>query len=183
MANQRTIPPTDSQGHYVIPATAEYLDPAFQPNMPTHQQTEYSTTQNCFCLQCSAMRRTQGNPPTLYPVEQRDPRHFGNSDRNVDDHAETAMILPNHARTQPAPPQTTAIPENFGYAPVYERAGPPNGESSRAPIHNTSIAEGRRRLAGRYLNNPEAYVSMIRLEPGASGQFQVVITLEMVNLL
>ena len=43
---------------------------------------------------------------------------------------------------------------------------------------DASIAEGRRRLAGRYLNNPEAYVSVIRLEPGPSGQFQVIITLE-----
>jgi len=49
----------------------------------------------------------------------------------------------------------------------------------RAQTLNASIAEGRRRLAGLYLNNPEAYVSTIRLEPGPSGQFQVIITLEM----
>ena len=47
---------------------------------------------------------------------------------------------------------------------------------------NESIREGRRRLARRYLNNPNAYVSTIRLEPSASGQLQVVITLEMLNL-
>ena len=48
-----------------------------------------------------------------------------------------------------------------------------------------SITEGRRRLAGLYVNNPNAYVSAIRLEPSvsASGQLQVIITLEMVNLL
>ena len=45
-----------------------------------------------------------------------------------------------------------------------------------------SIREDRRRLAARYVNNPDAYVSTIRLEPGASGQLQVVITVEMVNL-
>ena len=49
----------------------------------------------------------------------------------------------------------------------------------RAPTLETSIAEGRRRLAGRYLSNPDAHVSTIRLEPGPSGQFQVIITLEM----
>ena len=48
---------------------------------------------------------------------------------------------------------------------------------------NASIRQGRRRLAQRYLNDPDAYVSTIRLEPSASGQLQVVITLEMVNLL
>ena len=41
----------------------------------------------------------------------------------------------------------------------------------------------RERLAERYLNNPDAYVSTIRLEPGASGQLQVVITVEIINLL
>ena len=46
-----------------------------------------------------------------------------------------------------------------------------------------SIREGRRRIAGRYLYNSNAYVSMIRLEPSASGHLQVVITLEMVDLL
>ena len=48
------------------------------------------------------------------------------------------------------------------------------------------IREGRRRLAGvagRYLNNPNTYVSTIRLEPSASGQLQVIITLGMVNIL
>ena len=49
---------------------------------------------------------------------------------------------------------------------------------------DASIREGRRRLAGRYVNNPNAHVSTIRLEPSASasGQHQVIITLEMVNL-
>lgn len=47
---------------------------------------------------------------------------------------------------------------------------------------DASIGESRRRLAGRYLNNPNAYVSTIRLEPGPSGQFQVIITLEMANI-
>ena len=49
----------------------------------------------------------------------------------------------------------------------------------RAQTIDASIAEGRWCLAGRYLNNPGAYVSTIRLEPGPSGQFQVIITLEM----
>ena len=48
---------------------------------------------------------------------------------------------------------------------------------------DASIGESRRRLAGSYLSNPNTYVSTIRLEPGPSGQFQVIITLEMVNII
>ena len=78
---------------------------------------------------------------------------------------------------------TQRIPENFDYDLTHERAGPSNVESVRAPMFDASIREGRRRLAGRYLNSPDAYISTIRLEPGASGRLQVIITVEMVNLL
>ena len=71
------------------------------------------------------------------------------------------------------------IQDNGSYAPFHEREGPPNMGLPRAQVIDVSIAEGRRRLAGRYLNNPGAYVSTIRLEPGPSGQFQVIITIEM----
>lgn len=53
----------------------------------------------------------------------------------------------------------------------------------QAPTVETLIAECRRRLDGRYLNNPDVYVSMIHLEPSPSGQFQVIITVEMANIL
>ena len=52
----------------------------------------------------------------------------------------------------------------------------------QAPTVEALIVESRRRLAGRYLNNPDAHVSMIRLEPSPSGQFQVIITVEMANV-
>ena len=74
---------------------------------------------------------------------------------------------------------TKKIQDNFGNALVHEREGPSNMELPRAQTLDGSIAEGRRRLAGMYLNNPDAYVSTIRLEPGTSGQFQIIITLEM----
>jgi hypothetical protein len=67
---------------------------------------------------------------------------------------------------------------NFGYAPVHERAGPSNTGLVQASTLDTSIAEGRRRLAARYVNDPDVCVSTIRLEPGPSGRFQVIITLE-----
>ncbi|KAH9175591.1 hypothetical protein EDB89DRAFT_1903713 [Lactarius sanguifluus] len=70
------------------------------------------------------------------------------------------------------------IQDNNGYAPVPEGAGPPQA----LPL-DASIAESRRRLAGRYLNNPEVYVSTIRLEHGPDGELQVIITLGIANAL
>ena len=65
----------------------------------------------------------------------------------------------------------------MGYAPVHERAGRPNMGLAQALTPDASIAESRRRLANRYLNNPDIFVSTIRLEPGPSGELQVIITL------
>ena len=48
---------------------------------------------------------------------------------------------------------------------------------AQALTPDASIAESRRRLASRYLNNPDIFVSTIRLEPGPSGELQVIITL------
>ncbi len=96
MENQWTIPPTDPQRRHGVqnyaccifkgslqfliiqtPPTVERLGPTFQPNMPTYQQGEDATTQNCTCPWCSEVERTQDRPTTWYPVEQQDPRHFG----------------------------------------------------------------------------------------------------------
>ena len=52
----------------------------------------------------------------------------------------------------------------------------------RAPILDALIVEGHKGLVNRYINNPNAYISMIRLEPSPSGQFQVIITHEMANI-
>ncbi|KAH9012465.1 hypothetical protein EDB85DRAFT_1019980 [Lactarius pseudohatsudake] len=181
MEDQCPIVPTD---RHIIPLTPEHPGPAFQPNMPTYQQGEDPTSQNCTCARCSDVQRTRAGPPTWYPVSQQDPRHFGdpavNQDQNVDNRAETAMFVPNRAWTQFVPPQTARI-QNY-LAPVHGSAGPTNMGLAQAPTLDTSIAESRRRLAGRYLNNPGAYVSTIRLEPGLSGQFQVIITLEMTDI-
>jgi len=48
---------------------------------------------------------------------------------------------------------------------------------------DASIEERRRRLVGRYLNDPDVYVNTIRLEPGPSGELQVIITLGMADVL
>jgi len=43
--------------------------------------------------------------------------------------------------------------------------------------------EGLRRLARRYVNNPESLVNAVRLEQSASGRVQVVIMLEVIDIL
>ena len=77
---------------------------------------------------------------------------------------------------------TKRVQDNIGFAPTQERAGPPNIGFPWAQAPDASIAESRRRLASRYLNNPNAYVATIRLEPGPSGRFEVIITLEMMDI-
>ncbi|KAH9059897.1 hypothetical protein EDB87DRAFT_676855 [Lactarius vividus] len=106
--------------------------------------------------------------------------YYVNQDQDVIDNRDTSMIAPARLRTQFVPPNTGGAQDN--YVPTHERAGPSNMRLLQAPTLETSIAESRRRLASRYLNNADAHVSMIRLEPGASGQFQVIITLEMTNV-
>ncbi|KAI9453245.1 hypothetical protein BJY52DRAFT_1289831 [Lactarius psammicola] len=65
------------------------LGPAFQPNTPPYQQGEDATTQNCACLWCSGVQRTQA-PTTWYPAGQQDPRHFGVSSLYNDNTIPTA---------------------------------------------------------------------------------------------
>ncbi|KAI9449331.1 hypothetical protein BJY52DRAFT_1420050 [Lactarius psammicola] len=186
MDNQWTIPHTDPQHHHVIPPTAGHPDLNFQQNAPAPTQDTNATVPNCSCQRCSDAQYGQ---PTWNSIEQRDPQYFGNAvapyvnrDQGDDNHVETALIAPVRERTQFVPSQTAGIQDNFGYAPVPERAGPPNVGLLHASILDASIVEGRRRLAGHYLNNPDSYVSMIRLEPGPSGQSQVIIVLEMANI-
>jgi hypothetical protein len=72
---------------------------------------------------------------------------------------------------------------NAGYAPLPEAA------IQNGPVHNEaqaidmSVPERLRRLARRYVNNPESLVNGVHLEPGPSGRFQVVITIDITNIL
>ncbi|KAH9018174.1 hypothetical protein EDB84DRAFT_1442531 [Lactarius hengduanensis] len=83
------------------------------------------------------------------------------------------MILRGERRRQVRPPTwnrvSTIVPEryltadghnNFDCVLTHERAGPP----SIGLTLDASIAENRRHLAGRCLNNTDAYVNTIRLE-------------------
>jgi hypothetical protein len=61
-------------------------------------------------------------------------------------------------------------------------AGQP-AQPRQDPTIRMSVADGLRRLANRYVNNPDSVVGVVRLELGPSGGFQVVIILEAADLL
>ncbi|KAH9013655.1 hypothetical protein EDB85DRAFT_1899620 [Lactarius pseudohatsudake] len=147
-----------------IPLTAERPDLNFQPNTPAPAQEINATIPNCSCQRCSDAQRGQ---PVWYPIGQRDNTVAPYVNQGIDNNVETALIAPVRAWAQFIPPANLwrGIQGNFGYAPDPERAGPPNVGFLRAPWPEASIAEGRRRLADRYLNNPDAFVRMTRLEP------------------
>ncbi len=46
-----------------------------------------------------------------------------------------------------------------------------------------SVPERLRRLAGRYVDNPDSTVNGVHLESGPSGRFQVVITIDIGDIL
>jgi hypothetical protein len=61
-------------------------------------------------------------------------------------------------------------PEVF---PVQPRAAPP---ADMPP------ANGLKNLAGRFLNNPDTFVNMLRIEPGPGGRFVVWMELELADI-
>jgi len=77
--------------------------------------------------------------------------------------------------------------ENADYAPPHEAAGPLQVQSSaprdQTQVFDMSVTDSLRHLAGRYVNNPQSLVNAIRLEPGPSGRFQVVIIVEIAGIL
>jgi hypothetical protein len=76
--------------------------------------------------------------------------------------------------------------ENAGYAPLYEVVDPPQVQMGTAPNEcalDLSAPERLRRLAGRYVSNPDSTVNGVHLESGPSGRFQVVITVDIGDVL
>lgn len=52
----------------------------------------------------------------------------------------------------------------------------------QVPVFNEPAREILRRMANRYLNDPESQVNMIRMEPGTAGGIRVDITLGLADL-
>ena len=56
-------------------------------------------------------------------------------------------------------------------------------EPDQAQVPDIIVSERLRRLAGGYVNNSDSLVNGVRLVPGPSGRFQVVITVEIGDIL
>ena len=56
-------------------------------------------------------------------------------------------------------------------------------EPDQAQVLDITVSERLRRLARRYIDNPESLVDGVHLESGPSGRFQVVITVEIGDIL
>jgi hypothetical protein len=85
-----------------------------------------------------------------------------------------------------AEPSLQQYQENAGYAPLHEVAVPPQVQMGTVPNEGAvdlSVPERLRRLAGRYIDNPDSTVNGVHLESGPSGRFQVVITIDISDIL
>ncbi|KAF8482598.1 hypothetical protein DFH94DRAFT_680642 [Russula ochroleuca] len=127
------------------------------------------------------------------PGRVQDPLHFDVAYQGVVDHLQPlnpVYVFPDVgpaqgilAQAQPNDP--VDLERNpFGYVPQNNAPGPvqaafPHLFVHRVPTPNQAGAENLRRLASRYLHNPEAQVGMVSMEAGTAGRFKVVITLEL----
>lgn len=76
---------------------------------------------------------------------------------------------------------------NADHAPPPEAVGPDPLQNGAMPSEvqaiDMSVPERLRRLARRYVNNPESLVNGVHLEPDPSGRFQVVITIDITDII
>ena len=75
---------------------------------------------------------------------------------------------------------------NPGYAPLHEVVDPPQVQMDMAPNEGAldlSAPERLRRLAERYVSNPDSTVNGVHLESGPYGRLQVVITIDIGDIL
>ena len=73
------------------------------------------------------------------------------------------------------------------YAPLPEEGDPlqvqTGAEPDQVQVLDIPASERLRRLAVRYVNNPESLVNGVHLESGPSGPFRVIITIEIGEIL
>jgi hypothetical protein len=78
--------------------------------------------------------------------------------------------------------------DSAGYAPPREAtASHPQAHANvgldQTQVFDATVTEGLRRLAGRYVNDPDSLVNAVRLEPSPSGRFRIIIMLEIAGIL
>lgn len=74
----------------------------------------------------------------------------------------------------------------YGHVAQFHAADPPEAFPGvwphPAPPADMPPANGLRILAGRFINNPDTLVNMLRIEPGPGGRFEVWIALELADI-
>ncbi|KAH8980325.1 hypothetical protein EDB86DRAFT_566446 [Lactarius hatsudake] len=164
--------------------------PAVFPNAPTGRYATNAATEHCSCATCTGS--ASNRPPTWDTVDRQDWDTRPSSDtytnrgqlegiNNPTGASFTAPVLAQMHFTAPG------VQEQDSHAPSQATADTPQTSANIQPRQGPNIriseAEILRRLADRYVNNPGSLVSVVRLEHGPSGGFQVVIMLEMADLL
>ncbi|KAH9060172.1 hypothetical protein EDB87DRAFT_1831596 [Lactarius vividus] len=184
MANEWSSP--HPRNH--VSSTVVGQDPVILLNTPTDRYGVNAVTERCACAECTG--HAPNGPPTWYTTDRRDwdSRPSGdtyiNQDQGVSNPTGVPLTAPILAQMHFAAP---GVQEQANPAPSQATAGTPQTlavvQPRQDPTIGISVAEGLRRLADRYVNNPASLVSVVRLEPGPSGGFQVVIILGMADLL
>lgn len=161
-------------------------DPAILLNVPSVQYGGNAITEHCACAECTG----PNGPPTWYTADRQDwdsrPSGDGytNQGQGVSNSTGASLVIPDLEQMHFVAP---GVQEQVNPVPSQAAAGTPQTLAVVQPRQNPTIgisaAEGLRRLADRYVNNPASLVSVVRLEPGPSGGFQVVIILGMADLL
>jgi len=201
--------PTPHQQGYV-PSTPDGAIPASQWQNTTQADTN-AAIQGCSCSICSRIRCTEyhmtsgtiqyqdSSPPVVSTV------HFTTSLSLTGDSFLKELVVPYANRnvggayptgiaatvdfSTPAwsvTPQAPQYQENGGNAPLHETLDPPQVQMDMAPNEGAldmSVSERLRRLAERYVSNPDLTVNGVHLESGPSGRFQVVITVDISDIL
>ena len=78
--------------------------------------------------------------------------------------------------------------QEFGYAAQNVVPGPaqaafPDPPVQHVPALDQLAAENLRRLAIRFMHNPDTQVEVVRMEPGPAGCFKVIISLEIADFI
>ncbi|KAN0109432.1 hypothetical protein V8E52_009307 [Russula decolorans] len=175
-----------SDPHYQIeqahmPSRSDNHEPAGQRQIAAQPDLD-SVIQGCPCSWCSGNRY---NPQTgRRAVEYQDPN--GNRNLGDDHYFSVAATVDGQTQLWSVAPQAPDQ-ENVGYALLPDAVDPlqvlTSAEPDQVQVLDIPVSERLRRLARRYVNDPESLVNGVYLESGPSGRFQVVITVEIGDIL
>jgi len=175
--------------------------PSMSSSAPTDQDDSMQAiTRQCNCAACAGS--TSNGPPTWYNSYHENwdtvTRPPGVSTDTYTDQGQgvnnsvgqsLTQVAPVLAQTQFAAPGPGVQYRN-NPEPLQVAVGIPQPLAAVQPVQprqdptiGISVAEGLRRLADRYVNSPDSVVGVVRLQPGPSGGFQVLIILEVAGLL